>query len=87
MAGLKAERLLLRRWKPEDRAPFARINSDPVVMEYFPALLSRAESDPEEDFDHPDLPEGHRLKRHVLYRLSRSEWEFGNATEKAGTGP
>jgi len=56
-------------------------------MECFPALLSRAESDPEEDFDHPDLPEGHRLKRHVLYRLSRSEWEFGNATEKAGTGP
>lgn len=26
--------------------------------------------DPSEDFDHPDAPEGHELRRHVLYRLS-----------------
>jgi RimJ/RimL family protein N-acetyltransferase len=26
------------------------------------------------DFDHPRLPEGHPLQRHVLYRLSREEW-------------
>ena len=26
--------------------------------------------DPTEDFDHPLLPEGHRLRRHVLYRLA-----------------
>lgn len=25
--------------------------------------------DPAEDFDHPGLPAGHRLRRHVLYRL------------------
>ena len=25
--------------------------------------------DPAEDFDHPKLPPGHRLRRHVLYRL------------------
>ena len=25
--------------------------------------------DPDEDFDHPRVPEGHRLRRHVLYRL------------------
>jgi hypothetical protein len=25
--------------------------------------------------DHPRLPEGHRLRRHVLYRLRRSDWE------------
>ena len=25
--------------------------------------------DPNDDFDHPSLPEGHRLRRHVLYRL------------------
>jgi RimJ/RimL family protein N-acetyltransferase len=25
--------------------------------------------DPAEDFDHPGLPEGHPLRRHVLYRL------------------
>jgi RimJ/RimL family protein N-acetyltransferase/shikimate kinase len=26
------------------------------------------------DFDHPDVPEGHRVRRHVLYRLSRDAW-------------
>jgi RimJ/RimL family protein N-acetyltransferase len=26
--------------------------------------------DPAEDFDHPNLPVGHRLRRHVLYRLA-----------------
>lgn len=25
--------------------------------------------DPADDFDHPGLPEGHRLRRHVLYRV------------------
>lgn len=39
------ERLVLRQWKSEDREPFAMLNADPRVMEYFPALLSRAESD------------------------------------------
>ncbi len=27
---------------------------------------------PSDDFDHPALPEGHPLRRHVLYRASRS---------------
>jgi RimJ/RimL family protein N-acetyltransferase len=27
--------------------------------------------DPDEDFDHPTLPEGHPLRRHMLYRLRR----------------
>ena len=27
--------------------------------------------DPADDFDHPILPEGHLLRRHVLYRLQR----------------
>ena len=30
--------------------------------------------DPADDFDHPSLPDGHRLRRHVLYRLQRSRW-------------
>ncbi|MGH3074730.1 MAG: GNAT family N-acetyltransferase [Gaiellales bacterium] len=30
--------------------------------------------DPADDFDHPALPPGHRVERHVLYRLSRAEW-------------
>ncbi len=28
-----------------------------------------------DDFDHPKLPDGHPLQRHVLYRLKRKEWE------------
>jgi RimJ/RimL family protein N-acetyltransferase len=28
--------------------------------------------DPADDFDHPNLPEGHKLQRHVLYRRRRS---------------
>ncbi len=27
--------------------------------------------DPRDDFDHPKLPEGHSLRRHVLYRIRR----------------
>jgi RimJ/RimL family protein N-acetyltransferase len=38
-------RLRLRRWQASDLAPFAAMNADPVVMEHFPAPLSRAESD------------------------------------------
>ena len=30
---------------------------------------------PADDFDHPKLPEGDRLRRHVLYRLFRKEWK------------
>jgi len=42
---LATDRLRLRQWRPTDRAPFARLNSDPQVMQYFPAPLSREESD------------------------------------------
>jgi len=177
---LETEQLLLRRWREEDKAPFAAMNADPAVMEFFPAALSRAESDdladrfdaeldergfcpwavevresgtfigfiglhavpdtlsfapavevgwrmarpfwgrgfatqgagaalrygfeelaldeivsmtsvvnlrsrrvmerlgmsrsPDDDFDHPRVPEGHVLRPHVLHRLSRSDW-------------
>jgi RimJ/RimL family protein N-acetyltransferase len=177
--SLHTERLVLRRWRPSDRDPFARLNADPVVMEHFPSTLTRDQSDafaarieagfeqrgyglwaaevsgisdfigyvglayhdfpahftpateigwrlaheywghgyateaargaiadgftrvgleeivsftspfnmrsihvmeklgmtrdPAEDFDHPRVPEGHRLRRHVLYRLRRGE--------------
>lgn len=42
---LSTQRLLLRRWSPRDRGPFARINADPEVMEYRYAPLSRRQSD------------------------------------------
>lgn len=31
--------------------------------------------DPKEDFDHPKISEGNKLRRHVLYRLKHQEWE------------
>lgn len=45
MSGLSTERLILRRWRPDDREPFAAMNADPVVMEHFVAPLTRAQSD------------------------------------------
>lgn len=42
---LRTDRLLLRRWRESDREPFAAIGADPTVMRYFPAALTRAESD------------------------------------------
>ena len=177
---IETARLLLRDWKDEDAAPFAALNADPRVREFFPTVLTRAESDaamaaaraliaedgygkyaveekasgefigyiglaavdfevpfapateigwrlrreawgsgyategaravvaeafdrlgfdalvsftaewnrpsrrvmeklgmthdPAEDFDHTLLPPGHKLRRHVLYRLSRNGW-------------
>ncbi|MGM0896474.1 MAG: GNAT family N-acetyltransferase [Bacillota bacterium] len=41
----ESERLGFRRWKTSDRAPFAALNANPDVMEFFPKTLSRAESD------------------------------------------
>lgn len=42
---LRTTRLLLRRWRQIDREPFANLNADPVVIEHFPDVLSREESD------------------------------------------
>lgn len=42
---LETERLLLRRWKPSDREPFAQMNANPRVMEFFAGTLTREESD------------------------------------------
>ena len=181
---IRTERLVLRRWRPDDVAPFAAINADPAVMEYFlapltleetTALIERIEesfrtkgyglwavetqngeqlagfvglapvegpypfapavevgwrlaracwgqgfateaaiaslrfgfdkiglteivsftsiindrsrrvmerigmtNDPDEDFDHPRLPDGHPLRRHVLYRIRRDEPSGGS---------
>lgn len=177
---VRTPRLWLRPWRDEDVEPFAALNADPRVMEFFPALLSRQETEagvarirahftqhgwglwavevpgvapfvgfvglttvsfsapftpavevgwrlarahwgqgyategaraaldvgfrrlglpeivsftvpanvrsrrvmeklgmrhaPAEDFEHPRVPEGHALRRHVLYRLRASEW-------------
>jgi RimJ/RimL family protein N-acetyltransferase len=41
---LQTPRLLLRPWREEDRLAFAKLNSDPSVMEHFPSLLTTEES-------------------------------------------
>ena len=43
--AIDTDRLHLRLWRPEDRPAFAAMNADPMVMEFFPKLLDRAESD------------------------------------------
>ncbi len=42
---LRTERLWLRPWRRADRDAFAAMNSDPQVMEFFPSLMTREESD------------------------------------------
>jgi RimJ/RimL family protein N-acetyltransferase len=42
---IETERLRLRQWIEADREPFARLNADPRVMEFFPSILDRSTSD------------------------------------------
>jgi RimJ/RimL family protein N-acetyltransferase len=42
---LTSPRIRLRQWTEADCAPFAALNADPVVMEHFPATLTREQSD------------------------------------------
>ena len=61
---------------------FGRLGLDEVVSFTVPAnLRSRRVMErigmihsPSDDFDHPLLPEGHRLRRHVLYRIARASF-------------
>ncbi len=43
--AMKTLRLLLREWRPGDLPPFAAMNADTRVMEFFPRPLTTAESD------------------------------------------
>lgn len=42
---IRTARLVLREWRPEDLSPVATLNADPVVMQHFPATLTREDSD------------------------------------------
>jgi ribosomal-protein-alanine N-acetyltransferase len=65
---LGTPRLALRDWYEADRAPFAAMNADPVVMEFFPKALSATESDALID---------------VFQAEARPYWGRGYATEAA----
>jgi RimJ/RimL family protein N-acetyltransferase len=43
--SITTPRLLLRRWRPDDLEPFAAMNADPRVMEFFQKCATRDESD------------------------------------------
>lgn len=47
---METERLILRQWKDDDLRPYAQLNADPKVMKYFPAVLSKQESDVQAGF-------------------------------------
>jgi RimJ/RimL family protein N-acetyltransferase len=59
---------------------FTHLNADEILSFTVPAnVRSRRVMEkigmmhnPAEDFDHPVLPEGHPLRRHVLYRIRRT---------------
>ena len=42
---IETDRLILRRWQSSDVDPFVSLNADPRVMQFFPATLSRAETE------------------------------------------
>lgn len=42
---IETERLLMRAWRDDDLEPFAALNADPEVMQYFPGPLTREASD------------------------------------------
>lgn len=53
---LRTERLILRRWKDSDLAPWAAMNADPEVREHLGAVLTREQSEAsvaafEQDFE------------------------------------
>lgn len=45
MNFLETDRLILRNWKSSDFQPYAKLNADPRVMEFFPSPLTQVESD------------------------------------------
>ncbi len=42
---IETERLILRHWRDEDRAPFAAMSADSAVMEHLGPIIDRASSD------------------------------------------
>ena len=109
---LSTDRLLLRSWRESDLEPFAALNADPAVMEYFPEPLDRSESDAmvARIMDHfdthgfgfwaveaPNVAEligmvGLAISRfethftpcvEIGWRLARAHWGKGYATEAA----
>ena len=67
----ETERLLLRNWRAADLKPFARLNADPAVMEFFPKALSEEESN--------------AMAARIKDRIDREGWGLW-AVERKDTG-
>jgi RimJ/RimL family protein N-acetyltransferase len=63
-------RLRLRQWRLSDFAPFAAMNADPRVMEFFPELLR--------------APESHAMARRIRSLLATRGWGLWAVEEHAG---
>ena len=68
---LSSPRLLLRPWRDSDRKPFAMMGQDPRVMRYFPAPLTRAQSDALID----RAMEGIRTRGYGFWAVERKDTE------------
>jgi ribosomal-protein-alanine N-acetyltransferase len=61
-------------------AAFGPLRMEEVVSFTVPAnepswsLMGKLGMRPDGDFEHPRVPEGHPLRRHLLYRLTRADW-------------
>ncbi len=111
-AMIRTARLLLRDWKDEDLEPFAALNLDPAVREFFPSLETREESAAgmararahlaERGYGmwaaevpgvapfigfiglhFPHLPPPFEPKVEIGWRLAKEHWGHGYATEGA----
>ena len=69
---LSTPRLRLRPWRESDFAPFAALNADPAVMEHFPSIPTREESD--------------AMARRIMARIEERDWGLW-AVEVAGGEP
>jgi RimJ/RimL family protein N-acetyltransferase len=78
---IQTPRLLLRRWRSSDRAPFASLNADPEVMRYFPSVFDATTSDGLAD----RLDAGFELHGHGRWALERRD--TGEFIGFTGLGP
>ncbi|MBL0141545.1 MAG: GNAT family N-acetyltransferase [Betaproteobacteria bacterium] len=67
---LSTDRLLLRPWRESDLEPFAAMNADARVMEHFPSVPTRAESD--------------AMARRIMAKMDAQGWGLWAVEETGG---